>query len=214
MQSSLPIASHSFNRALLLSTNHRCAILSLYKEKTTFAMKLRGNLIVPKGGSLTEEGQLSFFWTLGSPRIFFHTLQVLSIPLDLPAHYPSPIPLSSVSSWIPEGKKNPLQPLCCYSPKAVAFVHSVLWPCIPVLAVLQIPSLEGQRGWRLSCRGAAMPQELKQWLFSMVHGSRSAAASQHGWYGAQGGQECIITVYSVYQWFALCNGLKIYLATV
>lgn len=199
MQNSLPIVSHSFNQALLLSTNHRCAILSLYKEKTTFATKLRGNLIVPKGGSLPEEGQLSFFWTLGSPRIFFHTLQVLSIPFDLPAHYPSPNTFTLCFLLNPRREKKSAAATlllflqgCCFCTLCPMALH-------PVLAVLQIPSLEGQRGWRSSCRGAAMPQELKQWLFSMVHGSRSAAASQHGWYGAQGGQECVITVYSAYQ---------------
>lgn len=59
-----------------------------------------------------------------------------------------------------------------------------------------------------------MPQELKPWLFSMVHGNRSAAASQRSWYGAQEGQECVIAVYGVYQCFALSKGFKIYLVTV
>lgn len=50
----------------------------------------------------------------------------------------------------PREKKNPLQPPCCHSPKADAFINPVLWPCIPALAVLEVPSRQGQREGSLS----------------------------------------------------------------
>ena len=144
-----------------------------------------------EGGSLPEESQLS--WLLASQQA---PVTALFLPLSVSYHscltvllsIPS-LPLALFFILNPR-EKRALQPPCFRSPEPIAFIipvpsRSFPWPSIPLL--LQTPSL-GRRQWflpaaRFSGRDAAMPRELKTWLFSMVYGSRSPVASQHSRYG-------------------------------
>lgn len=122
MWNNLPLASHSLSWALALSTDHRCAILSLLNEISAVKLGESLDVLGRRKPSWGQPAQLAP-GIPGSPRSST-SLRFLSLRLDLFSQHPFPVLLSHVSSWIPELKRV-LQPPCFCPHKPIASIIPV-----------------------------------------------------------------------------------------